>query len=156
MTRHIRICQLLDWQPVGGARVRAQNFFVGETFIYEGRRYEFVPFQTSGTLATLSGDNEQLTCLFPNRQMIVRLVEGGDGNRNSELTLTNLWLNRQNQPLPGAYPEYYVGVGASFSDTTVELRFRSTMDSVNSVIPYRIITAENTGVLPLDSQISLR
>jgi len=155
--RELRICQLINWNPTGpGGPVRAQNFFIGETFVYEGARYEFVPFQASGSLMTLTGDSEVLTLLFPAETMVVRLVEQGDGNRNATLRLTNLWLNSANQPLPGAYPEYYIGQGASFSETTVELRFRSTMDAVNARIPYRTLTGDNVGILPLNSDISLR
>lgn len=152
----IRICQLFDWQAENGTSIRCQNFFLGQDFVYQGLRYQFVPFQVSGSLMTLTGDSETLTCLFPNEDLVLAVVTSGDGNRNSKLTLTNLWLNQSNQPLPGAFPEYYVGVGCSFSETTVELRFRSAMDAVNAQIPGRIITAENCGVLPLDSQISLR
>ena len=153
----LRICQLLSWNPAGpGGQIFCQNFFIGEQFVYNGQTYQFVPFQVSGSLMTLTGDSELLTVLFPAEDMVVRLVEEGDGNRNAELVLTNLWLNRLNEPLPGAYPEFYVGQGASFSDASVELRFRSTMDAVNAAVPYRILTSENSGILPLDSQISLR
>jgi len=156
MSGYLKICQLFEWKPAGrGAPIYCQNFFLGEDFRYQGTTYQFVPFQVSGSLATITGDSETLTCLFPNEDMVVRLVELGDGNRNSELTLTNLWLNQANAPLPGAFPEIYLGTGASFSETTVELRFRSAMDAVGSMIPARTLTSENCGILPLDAQISL-
>jgi len=152
----IRICQLFDWQPSGQPRLRCQNYFAGEDFVYNGSTYRFCPFQVSGNLAALGGDSETLTCLFPNQELVLQLVTAGDGNRNSELTLTNLWVNASGQPLPGAFPEFYVGNGASFSETTVELRFSAAMDAVNSQIPNRIITSENSGILPLDSSIRLK
>lgn len=152
----LKICQLFEWQPAHGGIVRCQNFFAAQNFVYQGKTYRFVPFQVSGSLMTLSGDSEVLTCLFPNEDLILQFVTEGDGNRNSQLTLTNLWLNQANAPLPGSFPEVYVGQGASFNESTIELRFRSVTDAVNSLIPYRIITSENCGILPLDAQISLR
>lgn len=152
----IRICQLFEWRPAGGSVLRFQNFFIKEAFTYGGSTYQFAPFQVSGNLAALGGDSEQLTCLFPNFDLVLQVVTGGDGNRNSELTLTNLWLNSQNQPLPGAFPEFYIGSGATFSETTVELRFRAAMDAVNSQVPNRLLSNENVGILPLDSSIRLQ
>ena len=152
----LRICQLASWDPAGpGAAIHCQNYFIQQDFLFQGTTYQFVPFQASGSLMTLTGDSEVLTLLFPAEDMIVRLVEQGDGNRNSTLTLTNVWLNSNDQPVPGSYPEYYIGQGASFSETTVELRFRSTMDAVNAQIPYRRLSSENVGILPLDSNIRL-
>jgi hypothetical protein len=54
------------------------------------------------------------------------------------------------------YTDFYIGVGASFSDTTIELRFKSAMDSVNANIPALSFTRQNTGILPLNSDINLR
>lgn len=152
----LRICQLFDWTASNGSVVRCQNFFAAQDFVYAGLRYRFCPFQVSGNMMALGGDSETLTCLFPNEDLVLQVVTGGDGNRNATLKLTNLWLNNQNQPLPGAFPEFYVGSGASFSETTVELRFRAAMDAVNATLPNRILTSENVGILPLDSNISLR
>ena len=152
----IKICQLFEWKSATGAVFLCQNFFIGEDFKYAGKVYRFVPFQVSGSVMMLGGDNDVLTVLLPNEDIVLQIVSAGDGNRNSQLTLTQLWLNQSNQPLPGSFPESYIGQGASFDDVTVELRFRSAMDAVGSTIPYRTLTSENSGILPLDSQIRLQ
>lgn len=151
----IRICQLFEWTSSIGSTIRCQNYFAAQDFVYAGKTYIFCPFQVSGNMAALGGDSETLTCLFPNEDLVLSIVAGGDGNRNSELTLTNLWVNASGAPLPGAFPEFYIGSGATFSDTTMELRFRAAMDAVNAQIPNRILTSENVGILPLDSAIRL-
>ena len=153
---NIQICQLLDLKMRNGTRLLAQNFFVKQSYPFLGETYQFVPFQISGSLMTIGGDNETLTVLFPNIEMAITLLEGGDGNRNSELVLRNLWLNSALQPIPDPIPEFYVGQGSTFNELTIECRFRSALDAVGGVIPARILTAENAGVLPLESSVSLQ
>lgn len=153
---NIRICQLFELKLKGGGVLRGQNYFVKQSYTFRGQSYLFIPFQTSGSTMALGGDNEPITVLFPNTQLSVALLEGGDGNRNSELTLYNLWLNASDQPLPDPIPEFYVGQGSAFSETTIECRFRSALDSVGGTFPARLISAENSGILPLNSDVSLQ
>lgn len=153
---NIKICQIIELKMKNGAQLLAQNYFVGQTYRFLGKGHVFVPFEVSGSLMTLGGDNETLTILFPNIEMALLLLEGGDGNRNSELTLRNVWLNAADQPLPDPVPEFYVGQGSSFSETTIECRFRSALDSVGGTFPRRILTAENSGILPLNSDVTLQ
>jgi hypothetical protein len=62
----------------------------------------------------------------------------------------------KNNLVSGQYTENYVGIGATFSDTTIELRFKSAMDSVNANFPAQSFTRKSVGILPLNSDISLR
>lgn len=140
---------------------RYQNYFVNETVRWPtvtSPRYAFVPFKVEGTTANLGGENSLLQVLFPNVEAAVRLVEQGNGNRLSRLTLTTVWLNAESLPLSGKQPyqERYIGVGAGFSDTTIELRFRSAMDSVGAQFPSRKFSRSSVGLLPLNADIVLR
>jgi hypothetical protein len=151
----IRIAQYLELTTVTGITHRYQNYFVGQSATLLSASYAFAPFQADGALASLNGDNETLRILFPNIEVALRLVEQGDGNRLSELTLTTAWLNANDQILT-TLPDYYIGIGASYSDTTIELRFRSAIDSVGSAFPARTLTRELVGPLPLNSELYLR
>jgi hypothetical protein len=151
----IRIAQYFKLTTASGVVHRYQNYFVGSNSSYLSESYGFAPFQASGALATLNGDNETLQVLFPNLEVVLRLVEQANGNRLSTLQFTNAWLNASDQILT-ALTDYYVGIGASFSETTVELRFRSAIDSVGSAFPTRTLTRENVGPLPLNSELYLR
>lgn len=155
MAAEIRICQFFDLTTSNGKRHLYQNYFIGETKTYLSEEYAFAPFQADGALASLNGDNQQLRVLFPNLELVLRLVEEGDGNRMSVLTLTTAWLTASGQ-ISNTYADYFVGTGASFSEDTVELRFRSAMDSVGSPFPARTFSSENVGTLPLSSELSLR
>jgi len=144
-----------------------QNFFYsngGNVGIpREGGSYEFAPFRAEGSLASLNGENAPLRLLFPHSAFTIALVENGDGNRLSRLTMKTVWLanagnlsNYEDYSTIAAYDEYYLGVGATFDDTTVELRFRSSMDSVGAAFPRRTFNGANVGILPINAEVSLR
>lgn len=151
----IRIAQLMDLRTSNGRRHRYQNYFVGQNYTYLSQVYAFAPFQAEGALASLNGENQQLQLLLPNLEIVVRLVQEGEGNRLSELELTTLWLTASNA-VANTYRDFYIGTGASFSDETVELRFRSAMDSVGSAFPARTLTFDNVGILPSSSELRLQ
>ena len=151
----IRIAQYFDLLDVSGIRHRYQNYFVQEPKSIAGVRYEFAPFRAEGSTANLNGDNSVIRILFPNLEFAIRLVEQGDGNRLSELTLTTQWLNAANAVVR-SYEERYVGIGASYSETTIELRYRTAMDSVGATFPARTLTRSLVGSLPLNAQLVLQ
>jgi hypothetical protein len=150
----IRIAQYFKLVATGGP-YPYQNYFVGQSSSYLSDAYAFAPFRAEGSLASLNGDNENMRVLFPNIEVALRLVEAANGNRLSELTLTTAWLNASDQIIT-TLTDYYLGIGASFSETTIELRFRSAIDSVGSAFPSRTLTRELVGPLPLNSELYLR
>ncbi len=111
----------------------------------------------------MNGENSLLRVLFPHSAFTIALVENGEGNRLSKLSLKTVWMattgsivDYSSYTKTAEYEEFYVGVGASFDDTTVELRFRSAMDSVGASFPRQAFSSKNVGFLPLNAEISLR
>ena len=151
----LRICQFFKLRTTDGVTHRYQNYFVGQNASLLSESYTFAPFRAEGALATLNGENAQLQVLFPHVDFALVLVERGDGNRLSELTLTTAWLNASGS-ITNTATDFYIGIGASFSDTTIELRFRSAIDSVGSSFPGRSFTRDMVGPLPLNSELYLR
>ena len=133
-----------------------QNYFVGQTKTLNGLDWQFAPFQAEGAMASLNGENDQLTVLFPNTEVALRLVEQGDFNRLSEMELITAWLNGLDEIQFTSPPEFYIGIGASFSETTIELRYRSAIDSVGSAFPARTLSRNLVGPLPVNSELYLR
>ena len=152
----IRICQFFNLTASNGSKYLFQNYFVNENKAYAGTTYVFAPFRAEGSMASLNGENNVLQVLFPNVEIALRLLQSGDGNRLSRLTLTTVWLTAAGAFTNNIQTEYYVGTGSSISDTTLELRFRSAIDSVTSNFPNRTLTRDLVGPLPLDSQIVLQ
>jgi hypothetical protein len=156
MAREIRICNFFRLTTSNGRVHRYQNYFIGETKLFKGESYGFAAFQADGALASLNGDNQQLRVLFPSQELAIRFVEEGDGNRLSVLALTTLWTNAAGALGGAQYTDFFVGVGSSFNEETVELRFRSSMDSVGAGFPARTFTVDNVGILPLESSLTLQ
>ena len=151
----IRLAQYFFLVTSTGVQHRYQNFFVSEARYIGGQRFDFAPFRAEGSTANLNGDNGMVRVLFPNVEYAIRLVEQGDGNRLSRLTITTQWLNATLAP-SRTYQERYVGIGASYSDTTIELRYRTAMDSVGASFPARTLTRSLVGPLPLNAELVLQ
>ena len=134
---------------------RYQNYFVNERKRRSNKLFDFVPFRSEGTVSNIGGDNNLVQILFPNVEIGIRMVEQGNGNRLSRLTLTTAWLNENDGEIK-CYDERFLGLGASFSETTIELRFRSAMDSVGATFPGRTLTRNLVGPLPLSSDLRLQ
>jgi hypothetical protein len=156
MDNDIRIVQFFDLKTSGGTVYRYQNFFVGLRKRFGSKNYDFAPFQVMGQNSSLNGDSEQLSVLFPALDVVVALVEGGDGNRKSVLNLHTRFVNRSGDYSSAGPRGVFFGLGASFNDDTVELRFSSALDAAASQFPATTLTEANAGILPLESQLQLR
>lgn len=153
--RTIRICQFFALQSSAGKFYRFQNYFIGESRTLLGSTFAFAPFQVDGALSSLNGENQQLRVLFPSLEIVLRLVDEADGNRMSSLELTTAWLSGSNE-IVTTFSDYFTGIGATFNEETVELRFRSAMDSVGASFPARTLTSDNAGILPLNAELYLQ
>ena len=138
--------------------IRIVQFFKLQKITFGGLEYKFAPFQVQGSVSSLNGDNFQIQVLFPATEYAIRLVEEGNGNRKSSLSLyTRTVPEGSTGTVSDAGPtEQYIGLGASFSADTIELRFNTAADSVASNFPAQQLNEENVGILPLDSALSLR
>lgn len=157
MSVEIRLVQFFDLLTDNNQRHRFQNYYVGQSKTFGGVSYGFAPFQVEGATSSLNGDNEQIQILFPATDYAIRLVEAGQGNRKSQLTLHTRFIGSTNgEPGNNGPRGIFFGLGASFSTETVELRFSSALDSAASQFPATTLTSENAGILPLESQLQLR
>jgi hypothetical protein len=152
----IRIVQFFDLVDANNQTHRYQNYYVGQSKTFGGVSYSFAPFQVEGATSSLNGDNEQIQILFPATTYAIKLVEAGEGNRKSRLILSTRFVNENGGISDNGPRGIFVGLGASFSTETVELRFSSALDAAASQFPATTLTSDNAGVLPLESQLQLR
>lgn len=169
METSIHIAHFLFIETANGQSHYYQNYFfnTGASTVAipstASPTYRHAPFRVEGALSSLNGENSLLRVLFPHSAFTIALVENGEGNRLSKLSLKTVWMattgsivDYSSYTKTAEYEEFYVGVGASFDDTTVELRFRSAMDSVGASFPRQAFSSKNVGFLPLNAEISLR
>jgi len=165
----IRVAHFAFIQTANGRSHYYQNYFFGKDLTAvaipgsASPLYRHAPFQAQGSTAALGGDNPALQLLFPHSPFAIAMVEDAEGNRLSTLELKTVWMansgdltNYAAYTVTSQYVEYYVGVGAAFSDTTIELRFRSAMDSVGAGFPGQQLSRQNAGILPLNSDLILQ
>ena len=146
---------IIEGSTPGSIIHRYQNYYVNQQRKRGTKLFAFAPFRAEGSVSNIGGDNNLVQILFPNVEIAIRLVEQGNGNRLSRLTLTTAWLNENDGEIK-SYDEKFLGLGASFSETTIELRFRSAMDSVGATFPGRTLTRSLVGPLPLSSDLRLQ
>jgi hypothetical protein len=158
MTIDIRVAQFFSLVTSDNTTHRYQNYFTNTRYTYVNNIYDFAPFRAEGTASSNTGDNSIVQVLFPNVEFALRLLDAGNGNRLSKLVLTTAWLTSSNELASNGATQvdYLVGIGASLSETTIELRFRSAIDSVVSSFPARTISRQLVGPLPLSANVSLR
>ena len=160
MTNEIRLVQFFDFSDADGnnkPEYLFQNYFVNESKSKGNKSFSFAPFQVVGGTSSIGGDNSQIQILFPATQYAIALVEAANGNRKSQLELTTKTVNAAGT-VTSAFlaQEFYIGLGATFSEDTIELRFNTAVDAVASNFPAQRLNEDNVGILPLDSALSLR
>lgn len=169
MQTSVHIGHFLFIETANGQSHYYQNYFFGKDSASvpvpgsASPSYRHAPFRVEGALSSLNGENSLLRVLFPHSAFTIALVENGEGNRLSKLSLKTVWMatsggisDYSSYTKTAEYEEFYVGVGASFDDITVELRFRSAMDSVGASFPRQVFSSKNVGFLPLNAEVSLR
>tara|TARA_R110002020_G_C16157819_1_gene763153 strand:- start:281 stop:760 length:480 start_codon:yes stop_codon:yes gene_type:complete len=159
MTTEIRLIQFFDFTDASGnnkAEYCFQNYFVNETKSKGNKLFGFAPFQVVGGVSSIGGDNSQIQILFPATEYAIALVASANGNRKSQLELTTKTVNAAGTVTSLMAQEFYIGLGAAFSESTIELRFNTAVDAVGSNFPAQRLSEDNVGILPLDSALSLR
>ena len=152
----IRIAQFFKLRTSNGNLHYFQNYYAYESKTYNNESYAFAPFRAEGSISALNGENNVLQVLFPALDISLALLQAGDGNRLSRLELATVWLTAAGAYTNNRQTEYFIGTGSSISDTTIELRFRSAIDSATSNFPNRTLDRQLVGPLPLDAQLILQ
>ena len=156
MTNEIRLVQFFELTDAKGLPYLFQNYFVNESKLKGNKSFDFAPFQVAGGISSIGGDNSQIQILFPATDYAIALVELSNGNRKSQLELTTKVVNAVGTVTSLMAQEFYIGLGAAFSESTIELRFNTAVDAVGSNFPAQQLNEDNVGILPLDSALSLR
>lgn len=130
------------------------TLIVGHRLSFSGGTYQnynlsssnFLPFGFSGITANRSGDNNSATITLPNnalaRGWMDNLVE-----TNAVITVEEI--------ANGATVYSYTGqaTNGGFDDTSVNLQLSSVLDAVTTDVPWRYLTEELVGPIPMSANV---
>ena len=133
--------------------LRFQNYYMGRDYVYNDQTYLFSPFRIEGTRSS-GADNSQISVLFPNSRTSLPLLQLLNGGRLVQARVDSLWM--LDDTPEQTITEWYTGVGSTFDETTVEIRFRSAVDAVTSGFPRRQMNDALVGLLPQLNEIRLQ
>jgi hypothetical protein len=127
---------------------------VGHRISFSGGTYQnynigsgsFLPFGFSGTTANRSGDNTSAALTFPNNALARRWMD--------ELVETNAVVTVE-ELANGSVVYRYVGqvTSGGFDDTTVNLQLSNVLDAVTTDVPWRYLTEELVGPIPMSASV---
>lgn len=153
MSLTYKLGHFMAFRPTNGDRFRFQNFFIGESVVWETFEHQFAPFGFAGFTASRQGDNVESQLVFPNnaitRAVVLDAVEGRWPVRVHTVQIDEAnnvsLLNR------------YVGQVASgaWDETAVALKLNSAIDAVTNTLPRRSLNEQLVGSLPITSRVSV-
>lgn len=135
---------------------RFQNFHIGETSVYNGSSFSFLPFGFSGVSVNRTGDNTSASLVFPNNELSRAWALQAVTDR---WLATALVMNLDpDDRTAGTLMHQYVGqvAGGSWDDATLTLEVNTILDAVGSDVPLRRLTQNLIGNIPVSSNVRLR
>lgn len=135
---------------------RFQNFHIGETSVYNGSSFSFLPFGFSGVSVNRTGDNTSASLVFPNNELSRAWALQAVTDR---WLATALVMNLDpDDRTAGTLMHQYVGqvAGGSWDDATLNLEVNTILDAVGSDVPLRRLTQNLIGNIPVSSNVRLR
>tara|TARA_R100000781_G_scaffold80390_1_gene49639 strand:+ start:215 stop:703 length:489 start_codon:yes stop_codon:yes gene_type:complete len=142
---------------------RYQNFFIGETILYEGDYYIFLPFGFSGVAVNRNGDGTDASLVFPNSPESGSYGEISRGWADEALRKTwnvhvrTLTVDPDDKTSFSVLCQYYGQVSTGgWNNTQVSLTINSVLDAVGSDVPQRQLTQRMVGDIPPTSNVRLQ
>lgn len=133
-----------------------QNFFVGETRVYDSVNYYFAPYGISGLASSRNGDVPQATLIAACNQITVPLFSQVVLNRwlleiktvaikiNEDRTFTESGTISQ---------ELWACTGGTSDSERVSITLSSPINAVDKQVPGRVLTRAMVGAIPPTGQI---
>jgi len=132
-----------------------QNFFQGETRIYEGESYIFGGFGFSGGTLDLEGGNISASLVFAVNDLSLSVFKQAAENFWI-IRIRTVWLDPETLIEGNTFSEeVYAVTGFEHDSSRLAVRLSSPLDAVQENAPRRTLTADLVGALPSTGQISL-
>jgi hypothetical protein len=109
---------------------------------------DFLPFGFSGVVCNRAGDNVEASLTFPNNALSQSFINTLIKNR-TVVSVAEI--------VDGREIYSYVGqaVSGSVSDDAVSLQLSSVLDAVSTEVPWRFLTEDEVGPLPMNANVRI-
>lgn len=132
-----------------------QNFFQGETRLYNGSNYIFGSFGYSGGTYDLEAGNIQASLVFALNQLSLAVFEQA-AKEFWIAEIRTVWLDPESlEEGPQHSSETFAITGLSHENTRLQVQLGSPLDAISSNVPRRVLTTSLVGDLPSTGQINL-
>lgn len=136
-------------------KYRFQNFFVNESRVWEGKRYDFAGFGYGGPSSDLQGGNIDAQLIFNVNEISLTLAAEAANNRWIAVVKT-VWLDPDSLTEKSNYMrDTYMITGFDHDNLLLNVRLSSPMDAVTAEIPRRRLTEKLVGAMPSTGEVSL-
>lgn len=144
--------QFLSLGPSGDInRYRFQNYAINETI----NGHLFLPFNFSGAVATLQGDNLDASLQFADVPMTRSWAVEALDNLWVAKVETVLWNTATRGVEQNLYEYWGCCAAGGWDGTALEVQLNSLLDAVSANVPGRRLHRYQVGSLPFTAQISV-
>jgi hypothetical protein len=133
-----------------------QNFFQGETRVFEGDNYLFGAFGFSGATLDLQAANISASLVFALNELALTIFNQAV-NDQWLVDVRTVWLDPDTLIETSLYTqETYAVIGMEHDSQRLSVRLGSPLDAVRQNTPRRSLTQALVGSLPTTGDISLQ
>jgi hypothetical protein len=133
-----------------------QNFFHGQSRLYDGMSYMFAGFGFSGSAVDVTAANITASLVFGVNQLDLNVFKMAADERWIAQVRT-VWLDPDSLEETSTYlEEIYAITGFEHDTSRLSVRLSSPLDAVTSQAPRRTLNQALVGALPGTGSISMR
>ena len=125
--------------------------------VFEGRRYNYIPFVYQGTTISRSGDNIESNLIFANHPLSMAKAQEAVANKYFVEVNVCVMSNTNIDNLKNVLTtDIWLASSLSYDTNVVEILLSSAIDAVGVNVPNYVLTTDAVGKLPLTSDIQNR
>ena len=144
----------LQLETRGGAiQYSLQNYKIGDT-VTDGATYSFAPFQFSGSVTNLDGDNIEAGLVFPSNKVTRSWAE--QALRESWVAKVQVKLLNDDSTVQSTLYSYTGAVSSGgWGEVQLELSLTGIMDATRASVPARKYIRELVGRIPITASLNV-
>ncbi len=132
-----------------------QNFFQGESRMYEGMQYNFASFGYSGNTTDLQSGNINATLVFSINDLVLNMATQAADERWI-VKVKTVWLDPETLLEQATYTtDVFMITAFEHDNLRLNITLSSPLDAISGDAPRRRLTEALVGALPSTGQVQL-